>query len=33
MDGQGDFWSEDYCVIYYRDKNGTTGVGIVLNKE
>lgn len=30
---EDDVQSEDYRVIYSIDKNRTTGVGIVLNKE
>jgi len=30
---EGDFWSDDYRVIYSGDKNSNTGVGIILSKE
>ena len=29
----GDFWSDNYRVIYSGDKNSNTGVGIILTKE
>jgi len=30
---KGDFWSDNYRVIYSGDKNSNTGVGIILTKE
>ena len=30
---EGDFWSDNYRVIYSGDKNSNTGVGIILTKE
>ena len=30
---KGDFWSDNYRVICSEDKNGNTGVGIILAKE
>jgi hypothetical protein len=28
-----DFWSDNYRVIYSRDKNNNTGNGIILTEE
>jgi exonuclease III len=30
---EGNFWSENYRVIYSGDKNSNTGVGKILTKE
>jgi hypothetical protein len=30
---EGDFWSDNYRIIYSEDKKSNTGVGIVLTKE
>jgi len=30
---KGDFWRDNYRVIYSEDKNSNTGVGIILTKE
>ncbi|CAI6352699.1 unnamed protein product [Macrosiphum euphorbiae] len=31
--GKGDFWSEDYRIIFSGDDHRVTGVGFILNKE
>jgi len=33
MENEGDFWSDNYRVIYSGDKNSNTGVGTILTKE
>ena len=30
---EGDFWSANYRVIYSRNKNSDTGIGIILTKK